>query len=198
MQVSDTDLLFAAHLPALILARCRSIRVVRDAHPWFSNRPDLDSHLVVKLCGSQGILLSNDIVFFGALAVSALCRGTLGGIGGWAGLLCLATPSAVGWDILVYHVVDLAAVLPICAAFLVWQIHPGLSGLPLGVQGIDENYASTDRTGAPPPAGPVGGAEIRDRCRCWTGSRVVFAASNPSAFFNNVVLYQSVRPCRRP
>jgi hypothetical protein len=148
----------------------------------------------VKLFGMIGILFSNFIVLvLTALTVSALCWRILGGNGIWAAMLLLASPF-VGWSVLVFQVNDLVAVFPICVAFLVWNTHPGLAGLLLGAS------ASIKILPAPiamalllPRALPtarrfVGGIAVG------LMPIIVFAALDPTAFFNNVILFEIVRP----
>jgi hypothetical protein len=148
----------------------------------------------VILFGDFGILVSNTMVLGAtALTIAALCRRNLSGGGLWAAVLLLATP-LVGMNVLVYQVNDLVAVLPVCVAFLVWEKHPGLAGLVLGAS------ASVKIMPAPIAMALLLPLSLSRAGRFVTGIIVglipimVFAAMDPPAFFNNVVLFHVVRP----
>jgi hypothetical protein len=144
--------------------------------------------------GDLGILVSNGIILaLCAFTVSALCRRVSGGNGLWAAVLLLASP-VVATSVLVAQGNDLVAVLPICVAFLVWDRRPGLAGLLLGAS------ASVKIMPAPIAMAlllPLGLPTAR---RFVTGIVVglipvmVFAALDPPAFFNNVLLFHILRP----
>jgi Glycosyltransferase family 87 len=149
----------------------------------------------VTLFGRTGVLISNSIaLLLTTLTVRALCRRILSGDGVWAAVLFLATP-LVGMSVLVYQVNDLLAMLPICAAFLVWNSRrPGLAGLLIGVSASIKIL----------PA-PIAGAALLPRdlgaARRFVIGVIVglipiflFTALDPLAFFNNVILFEIVRP----
>jgi hypothetical protein len=144
--------------------------------------------------GNAGILISNGIILIStALIASALCWHVFAGNGNWAAALLLATP-LVEWFVIVVQVNDLVAVLPICAAFLVWAKRPGLAGLLLGAS------ASIKIMPAPIAMALLLPPALATTRRFLAGIAVgltpmaVFAAINPAAFFNNVILFEIVRP----
>jgi hypothetical protein len=144
--------------------------------------------------GNAGILISNGVILICAsLIVSALCSRIFGGNENWAAALLLATP-LVQWSVLVVQANDLIAVLPICAAFLVWGKRPGLAGLLLGAS------ASIKIMPAPIAMALLLPPVLATARRFLVGIAVgltpmaVFAALNSTAFFNNVILFEIVRP----
>ena len=148
----------------------------------------------VTTFGNVGILVSNSIILvLAALTVSALCGRILGGNGLWAAVVLLASP-VVGMNVVVYQGNDLVAALPICVAFLVWDRRPGLAGLLLGAS------ASIKILPAPIAMVLLLPLSLPTARRFVTGIAVglvpvmVFAALDPPAFFNNVVLFHIVRP----
>jgi len=149
---------------------------------------------LVKLFGDSGVLLSNGIVLaLVASTVSVLCWRIMGGDGVWAAILLLASPAVVT-NVLVDQVNDLVAVLPMCMAFLVWESRPGLAGLLLGAS------ASIKVSPAPIAMALLLPQDLPSARRFMAGIAVgliptiVFAALDPVAFFNNVVLFEIVRP----
>jgi hypothetical protein len=108
-------------------------------------------------------------------------------------VLLLASP-LVGWNVLVYQANDLVAILPICVAFLLWDSRPGLAGLLLGAS------ASTKILPAPIAMALLLPGHLPTARRLVAGIAVglmpvmVFAALDPAVFFNNVVLFEIVRP----
>lgn len=148
----------------------------------------------VALFGDVGILISNSItLILATLTVAALCQRILGGNGIWAAVLFLASP-LIGMSVLVYQVNDLQAVLPICAAFLVWNSRPGLAGLLVGAS------ASIKILPAPIAMALLLPGDLPMARRFVMGVAVglipviLFAALDPLAFFNNVVLFEIIRP----
>ncbi len=111
----------------------------------------------------------------------------------WGVGLFLATP-LVGLQVMAYQVNDLLAVLPIFVAFLVWQRRPGLAGLLLGI--------SVSFKALPAPLAmllllPTARRDIVSYCAGIVVGLIptaVFAAWDPVGFYNNVVLFNLVRP----
>jgi hypothetical protein len=148
----------------------------------------------VKLFGDSGIVLANSIALaITALTVYALCREFWNGNGQWAAMLFLASP-LIGMNVIVYQTNDLLAVLPICVGFLVWNSRPGLAGFLLGAS------ASIKVLPAPIAMALLLPSDLQTARRFVVGIGVglipiiVFAALNPMAFFDNVVLFEIVRP----
>jgi hypothetical protein len=148
----------------------------------------------VEVLRTNGILICNIVALsLTSLVISALCRHILDCKGVWATMLFLASP-LVGMNVLVYQSNDLLAILPVCGAFLVWRRRPALAGLLLG--------ASASMKGLPSPVAMalLLPSSLPTARRFVAGiiaglmPIMLFAAINPTAFFNNVVLFEIVRP----
>jgi hypothetical protein len=148
----------------------------------------------VRSFGNVGILLSNTLVLvLTALTISALCRRILSGSGMWAAVLLLASP-LVGWYALVSQANDLVAVLPVCVGFLVRDTRPGLAGLLLGVSTSIKIMPAPIAMALLLPSGLSTARRFVAGVAVGVMPIIVFAALDPSAFFNNVLLFQIVRP----
>ena len=148
----------------------------------------------VKLFGALGVSVANSIILiFTAWIVSRLCSRIVERNGLWSAILLLASP-LVGWSVIVYQVNDLVAVLPICVAVLVWDRRPGLAGLLLGVSGSIKIMPAPIAMALLLPLALPTARKFVAGIAIGLIPVVVFAALDPSAFFNNVVLFEIVRP----
>jgi uncharacterized membrane protein len=144
--------------------------------------------------GGDGILISNVMVLvFVSFLVSALCGRLFAGNRNWAAALLLATP-LVGSFVLVGQANDLVAVLPICAAFLIWDKRSGLAGLLLGASASIKIMPAPIAMALLLPLGLQTARRFLIGIAAGLTPIVVFAALDPPAFFNNVVLFEMVRP----
>jgi hypothetical protein len=148
----------------------------------------------VMAMGGDGILISNGIVLvFASFLVSALCGRLFAGNGNWAAALLLATP-LVGSFVLVGQANDLVAVLPICAAFLIRDKRSGLAGLLLGASASIKIMPAPIAMALLLPPGLQTARRFLVGIAAGLTPIVVFAALDPPAFFNNVVLFEIARP----
>jgi uncharacterized membrane protein len=149
---------------------------------------------MVKIFGHLGILLSNfATLILTTFTIAAVSQRIFRGNGPWAALLFLVSP-LVGMCVLVYQTNDLIAVFPVCVAFLISDRRAGLAGLLLGVS------ASIKIIPAPIAMALLLPQRAPMARRFVIGIAVglvpimLFAALDPAAFFNNVVLFHIVRP----
>jgi hypothetical protein len=149
---------------------------------------------VWMLGGKVGVLITNSIILvLTASILPTLCWQFLGSSGMWVSMLLLASP-LVTWYVLVVQANDLVPVLPMCVAFLVWNNRPGVAGLLLGVS------ASIKVMPAPLAMALLLPADLSMARRFVAGiaaglvPTIAFVVWDPSAFFNNVVLFEIVRP----
>jgi hypothetical protein len=148
----------------------------------------------VELMGNSGILVCNIItLFLTSLVISALCRRILDGNGLWATMLFLASP-LVGMNVLVYQANDLLAILPICGAFLVWDRSPAIAGLLLGASASTKIFPSPIAMALLLPSRPPAARRFVAGIAVGLIPVMVFLAIDPPAFFNNVILFEIVRP----
>jgi hypothetical protein len=151
---------------------------------------------MVKIFGHLGILLANfATLVLTAFTIAAVSQRIFGGDGQWAAALFLVSP-LVGMCMLVYQTNDLVAVLPVCVAFLISDRRAGIAGLLLGVSAsikimpapiamalLLPRHLHLQRAGRFVMGIAIGLIPV-----------MVFAALDPVAFFNNVVMFHFVRP----
>lgn len=144
--------------------------------------------------GPRGIVLTNLLLQLAVVALVFRLGAAMASSAGWLAVLLYLSLPMVPFQLFAKGALDLVAVLPLLAALLLAERKPGLAGLSVGL-----SLAAKLLPGALLlPCGLPG--QPRDRLFYATGIAigllpvVPFAVWSPGALFDNIVLFNLIRP----